>query len=1391
MEVTIGQSRLGNYLRVIAAICALLALQGFGQDPVEPSFDELSLKFRTALHYDPLLESALDSLVALYRDSDRVDELIGLYRSHIEQYSDDAGAKSALIRLLGQLNRSGVDELIASAVPLHPEYAPLQYLLFQFLQKKGDSRALESLSRAIDLETNASRRSQWLEELLQFSDQEDARVLGEAQLNRILIGENLSGEFLMSLARLMQRFQFWELSLEALGRAQKAGLGAEGELEIAVQTALAQAELGRREEGSRTLDELLMRMAPDHWRRREIMSMRIAVLASDEERNTMLENLEKAYQESPESETAILDYVDLLIASERLSDASKLLVRSAAAIPGSELIETRTVELLNSTNDNKGFEQFLKDRLEVSPDRADLRFQLVKVHYSLGNDAGAEQDFQAVVAGLTPDGVSERILELQRYLRGIGRADAAAPYLERYLETHPERLDVARELSELYLKDDDRLSVEGLVEKLDPAGADVENAIDLSEFLLSGGLYGAASQILRGKLAVDPEDFDLNLLMIEAFGELGDQSSAASQISLIREKADTPARYSQWLSSAIKASERLEVLPRFLETEQNRFSFSNDSWPADKVEKFIILCEAGDQKLSTDRVALALGERLEDGALDPKLKIRLQRFLVGLLENDPASSAEVDLQFQELASNDPARASEYDLRRALVYHRSQRIDLSQELIAAVDLGQIENPNLIRGAVEALLEYQFLSEAESALAQLNRLEPDDVFSWSRRLSLLASMERESEFRSVARTLRSGASGVKLLPESFTELTDHLVASYWRSVSRLISSGGPSQFEEVLPILAAVDREIQSPKHQAWTEWTRAVILLKVGRPDESREALNRFHKNIADHEMETVIFPDGLSLSANSAESSVSFEVESSEVDSHGAEFLLDDPGLRWAFEVDSGSYLIDFARGVDRILALDNRGQVYGIRVEDGRLIWRKSLGTGRAGDRGVRPELFEGSPVGKVSSEVVSPIDQSRLALRLSLDGNRFMHLSGDELKCFNCNDAAMVWSASLPFGRDAERESVAQSGNSFPIGDYLVVGNGKAVVFRPATQEAAGFDSASGKLMWVQQGDFESGPVPGGLRSLNSGACISGGRVLLYGRETTVLDADSGDVVWRFEPNEFTTFPIHLRKDRGGKEELAMVTSNGVSAAPRWQGKSEAEDSRLKVLDFFTSQETMVSTLFENSSSEGTFVSPGIHWSYSRLTKGEPAMGLISGPNLWFAEGELIRRISAQIPIGSAQLPASGVFLGENGNHAWFLDKGSLYHADFYRRKGSFLDISDIGALPTIRSVMVGNQLVIKGANGLKIVNALTGQVVGQAAWPVQVQEYLHLLAGSDEKKPDVVYPLWQGNIVTGGVTASPVCRSIEDFLGDGEYFSSFGNRVLICLEKQPLGGGEASKN
>ena len=120
----------------------------------EEQFAAESLRYRTALHYDPLLDAPLDSLVKLYVGADRSDELVGLYRTHVEQYPADAGAKTVLIRVLRRVDREGADEAVNTIVPQHPEFAPLQFVLFRFLEERGDPRAIEALSRAIDLETN-------------------------------------------------------------------------------------------------------------------------------------------------------------------------------------------------------------------------------------------------------------------------------------------------------------------------------------------------------------------------------------------------------------------------------------------------------------------------------------------------------------------------------------------------------------------------------------------------------------------------------------------------------------------------------------------------------------------------------------------------------------------------------------------------------------------------------------------------------------------------------------------------------------------------------------------------------------------------------------------------------------------------------------------------------------------------------------------------------------------------------------------------------------------------------------------------------------------------------------------------------------------------------------
>ena len=388
-------------------LCLLAAFVGVsfvtGQELTEEQFVASSLRDRTALHYDPLLDAPLDSLIKLYRGAERVDELIGLYKSHVAQFPEDAGAKTVLIRLLRRIDRAGADEMIAAAIPLHPDFAPLQFVLFRFLEERGDARATEALSRAIDLETNPARRNEWLDQLLQLSEWESARTLAELQFNKLLALENQAAESLLALARLMQRYQFWDLSIEALNKAKAARPDPEAGVEVDLMLATAQSQLGNRADAGRMLDALLKRLSADHWRRREILSLRVSVLATDAEREAMLAMREDAYKKNPRVDASVLDYIDLLAASEKRTEAVKVALASLAESPNSRPIESRGLELLESSPDPAAYADFLEQRLEVSPDRSDLRFRLVKAYYALGQDADAEQDFKTLVAGLPPE----------------------------------------------------------------------------------------------------------------------------------------------------------------------------------------------------------------------------------------------------------------------------------------------------------------------------------------------------------------------------------------------------------------------------------------------------------------------------------------------------------------------------------------------------------------------------------------------------------------------------------------------------------------------------------------------------------------------------------------------------------------------------------------------------------------------------------------------------------------------------------------------------------------------------------------------------------------------------------------------------------------------------
>jgi len=1354
-------------VRVTALVACCCAISGGAQDLTEEEFNQLSLKYRTAIHYDPLLQQPIDSLVKLYRDATRVDELIGLYRSHVEQYPDDGGAKTVLIRILRKVDRPGADELIASAVPLHPEFAPLQYLLYRFLSERGDDRAAETLSRAIDLEVNPAKRRDWLEELLQIAEADGARELSYAQLEKLLLTDGQSAEGLLSLAGLMQRYEYHELSIVALNSIEQWKPSPDEALEAEVLLANAEHKLGDNTAAGKRLDVLLTKLAPDHWRRREIMSQRVNVLASPEEREVMLKQAETEYKVNPQSEALILDYAELLVASEKQAEAAKLLVDSSAVLSESRAIEDRTLELLEEVNDSQLYKTYLVERLEQQPDRADLRFRLVKIHYANGEDANAEQDFKAVVAGLKPDDISEKILELQRYLRRIDRIDAAVTYLERYLRNHPERLDVARELAEIYVKLEKPDEVNTLVGRVDSKASELENLIDFVEFLLAEGFPIGARQALGAKIETDPAQFELGLLLIEAESELGDRVAAQAQVDRVRELADSSARYSKWLETALKASAKFEMVESFFDKEQGRYRFSDGAWSPEKVERFMLLCEFGKQRLFTERVAAGIREQLAQTSLDSDLRLRLKQFLVSVLEGEASAADEVIALLGELKSDDPANELDYELRTGMVHHRSLRLDYSQKILSEIDYSEVASPDLLRETVPVLIGYGFHEEAERALETINRIEPSDVFSWEKRLGILAAGGREKSFRVVIRSLRSGDAGLKLRASTDVTLRNHLLSSYYRSMGELLHPGDPAKMAEMLPYLSSIDREEMETGANLWSLWSRAFILGKLGRVADAASARLQFKEQMEEAGLASVTFPDGLTLDSDAAFTLLEQET-GLEVEGGDASFLLQKPELGWAFELGHELRMVRFAESGDVILILDDHSSVHAVDRLSGKLLWQKSFSSRKVVDA-ADDSLWgaSGNASGRTADEAAGSL-QVKDAPAFHATPDSFIITKGDSLLCFESKRGDLKWSAVVPF---AEWKNSGIPGRGSRPGIVFDSNDLHTIVYRAETREVAGYSRISGKLQWYRVlGNVAEKPryEPA---SLNSGVTIDGGMAFLYGYGAEILNAATGDPVWSFHGNSEARFPITVRESRFEDERLPE--SDGLLEVVSADDRKVDSASDFLPFPIFGKEEISPLALLDT---DVAIVSPSVHWSGIRLKNGKEAFAALSGENLWLMQDGSVRNVSTSLPLISEELPLSGALLGVIGNHVWSLQENELIHADFLKGKTTRLVFDDLGREMPLRAVIAGNQIVVRGEVGIKVLNGLTAQVIGQTLWDDSLLEYLKPFKGDDA--PLISKESWRGRITQRDRNDIAMLTPVKDLISNGNYYTVFSERSLICL-------------
>ncbi|MEZ5299196.1 MAG: hypothetical protein R3F11_00760 [Verrucomicrobiales bacterium] len=102
---------------------------------------------------------------------------------------------------------------------------------------------------------------------------------------------------LVSLARQMTKYRLPKLALETLKRAAALNKSPEVAVEIELESADAEAAAGEAAAASGRLDALLGKVAPDYWRRPEIVVKRVALIDSDAEREAMLQKARRLCRE--------------------------------------------------------------------------------------------------------------------------------------------------------------------------------------------------------------------------------------------------------------------------------------------------------------------------------------------------------------------------------------------------------------------------------------------------------------------------------------------------------------------------------------------------------------------------------------------------------------------------------------------------------------------------------------------------------------------------------------------------------------------------------------------------------------------------------------------------------------------------------------------------------------------------------------------------------------------------------------------------------------------------------------------------------------------------------------------------------------------------------------
>lgn len=1086
------------------ALLVLLSVLGSSpcasaEPALPPDFEKSSIALRTALHFDPAADSPLKKLAQLYVSAGKRAELLSLYAAHLSQYPKDENARVVLARLYIELNDDRSATFLGDSIAAHPQNALLAWTHHLFLAAKFDPRALDELDRAISIEKSDTRRAPWLADLLKLAAAQQREDLVVARFKSLLKEQTLTTGQRLRWARQCLTHSLPKAADELVTDADFTALQGDLSVEAVLVVAETNAANGRRAAAARRLDELLGKLAPDYWRRREALLLRLQFAGDAGERDRLIETARQRFAASPASEAEAVSLADLLAAAHRKDEAITVLKDSAAKLPEARLVESRLLDLFDSTNRDQDAIAFLAARVKAQPAREDLALQHARLLLSTGRTDDGTAALDGVLKNQQPGQRATVFVETARWLRARNLLAEAATVLEKLITAQPQRWDARKELGEIYavLKRNNDLDALFAVEIADDVAPEVR--METVQFLIAQKQWPPARAALEPWLKTRPSDLEGRLLLAKICATTGDVARASALITEGRTMCDTDARYAAWLHSAFDLASDEERALAFVEEERARiWPAAGNAWDAPRLARLLALADvAANAKLDLETEKLVRTALAED-ALKDEQRRELQLRLLDVIERQTGREKEIESQLIALTKTPAANTDDLKLRLALLYQNAERRDLAAATLEKTDISGCQDVKLLeRAAAACTLETGSSAQMAEMLQRIVQLQPEEPSGWVQWTFALAAIGDEPALRLALRQMLSLSSKWKLNAETTELIRRHLAGSCWREAGRILCREplDATAKQRALVILDEAERLELSRERKLWAAWARA-------RADAS--CAGDFSDAIAKLPSGTkwLPFPDGLMLSATHAAGMLRADEDKAAPPPPATGSPILAPfNLAWGYQAAPGTRIQRFAFTPDgsRVLIADDLAHLAAIDRLSGKLCWTTAK-------MAARPAAAMFAP--NVRAERVL------LPLEFVSDSDRVFITSNGRLDCRGLTDGTLRWSREID---DATGQ------------EMLATGGGLLLCWRPATATLDAFRPASGKLAWTRTLD-DLAKTPAGFATYTQGAIATGlsveaGHVLVYASGTAILRLEDGAVLWQTSTEEAPPFPLDLR--------------------------------------------------------------------------------------------------------------------------------------------------------------------------------------------------------------------------------------------------------------------------